>query len=171
MITLKYAVLATGLLSLAACQSSPTAETAATPAVTESAAPAISGKTYGAAITAAGARPISELREVLGTQDSAQVKLVGTAAEVCQAKGCWLTMTTAEGKPMRVRFKDYAFFVPKDISGKTIVVNGWAHRETVPVEDLQHYAKDAGKSAKDVAAITQPEEQLNFEADGVLVQE
>ncbi|UOQ55694.1 DUF4920 domain-containing protein [Hymenobacter cellulosivorans] len=114
---------------------------------------------------------MSELRQVLGGQDSAQVKLVGTAAEVCQAKGCWLTLTTAEGKAMRVRFKDYAFFVPKDISGKTVVINGWAHREVVPVEDLQHYAKDAGKSAKEVAAITQPEEQLNFEADGVLVQD
>ncbi|TGE24530.1 DUF4920 domain-containing protein [Hymenobacter aquaticus] len=170
---LKPLTLVAALVGLAACQSSPaTTEAAATAAVTPAAAaPAITGKTYGAAITAAGARPISELRQVLGQQDSAQVKLVGTAAEVCQAKGCWLTMTTAEGQPMRVRFKDYAFFVPKDISGKTVVINGWAHREVVPVEDLQHYAKDAGKSAKEVAAITQPEEQLNFEADGVLVQD
>lgn len=160
--------LAAGLALLAACQSSPTATQAAE---ASSAAPAITGKTYGAAITAAGALPMSQLRQALGTQDSAQVKLVGTAAEVCQAKGCWLTMTTAEGLPMRVRFKDYAFFVPKDISGKTVVVNGWAHREVVPVQDLQHYAQDAGKSAKEVAAITQPEEQLNFEADGVLVQD
>ena len=83
----------------------------------------------------------------------------------------WAAMTpTADGRQMRVRFKDYAFFVPKDISGKTVVVNGWAHREAVSVSDLQHYAKDAGKSAKEVAAITKPEEQLNFEADGVLVQ-
>ncbi|MCB2376856.1 DUF4920 domain-containing protein [Hymenobacter sp. BT635] len=169
--TYKSFALLLGLAAVAACQSSPSAtETAKTNA----AAPAMAtstGKTYGAAITAAGARPMSELRQVLGTQDSAQVKLVGTAQEVCQAKGCWLTMTTADGRPMRVRFKDYAFFVPKDISGKTVVVNGWAHREEVPVEDLRHYAKDAGKSDKEVAAITQPEEQLNFEADGVLVQD
>ncbi|TGE28757.1 DUF4920 domain-containing protein [Hymenobacter metallicola] len=160
--------LAAGLATLAACQSSPSTTEATTPDVA-AAAPALTGKTFGAAITADGARPMSELRQVLGQQDSAQVKLVGTADAVCQAKGCWLTMTTADGKPMRVRFKDYAFFVPKDISGKTVVVNGWAHREVVPVADLQHYAKDAGKSAKEVAAITQPEEQLNFEADGVLV--
>ncbi|WP_262922013.1 DUF4920 domain-containing protein [Hymenobacter cellulosivorans] len=171
--TLKHLALAASLLALASCQSSSTPETTAAdaPAQPTAAASAAPGKTYGAAITAAGARPMSELRQVLGGQDSAQVKLVGTAAEVCQAKGCWLTLTTAEGKAMRVRFKDYAFFVPKDISGKTVVINGWAHREVVPVEDLQHYAKDAGKSAKEVAAITQPEEQLNFEADGVLVQD
>ena len=70
---------------------------------------------------------------------------------------------------MRVRFKEYAFFVPKDIVGKTVVINGWAHRETVPVSDLQHYAQDAGKSAQEVAAITKPEQQYTFEADGVLV--
>lgn len=161
---------AVALLSLAACQSSPATESAATPPASE--APAgLTGKTYGAAVSSEGAKPLSELKQVLGTQDSVQVKLIGQADAVCQAKGCWLTMKTPEGKEMRVRFKDYAFFVPKDIAGKTVVINGWAHREEVPVSDLQHYAQDAGKSEKEVAAITKPEEQLNFEADGILVAE
>ena len=161
----KNLLLAATVATLAACQSAPATEKAAPPV-----AAAATGKTYGAPVTADQARPMSELGAALGTQDSARVKLVGTASAVCQAKGCWLTMPTADGRQMRVRFKDYAFFVPKDISGKTVVIDGWAHRETVPVSDLQHYAKDAGKSAKEIAAITQPEEQLNFEADGVLVQ-
>ncbi|WBO85891.1 DUF4920 domain-containing protein [Hymenobacter yonginensis] len=166
--TIKQFSLAASLLALAACQTNPTTETAATTAAPATTV-ALTGKTYGAAVTAEGAKPLSELKQVLGTQDSAQVKLIGKADAVCQAKGCWLTMKTPEGQEMRVRFKDYAFFVPKDISGKTVVINGWAHREVVPVSDLQHYAKDAGKSEKEVAAITTPEEQLNFEADGVLV--
>ncbi|WP_375416195.1 DUF4920 domain-containing protein [uncultured Hymenobacter sp.] len=128
------------------------------------------GQVYGAALTAAGATPVSQVNQLLGTRDSARVKLVGTAAAVCQAKGCWLTLKTADGQQMRVRFKDYAFFVPKDISGKTVVIEGWARRETVPVTDLQHYERDAGKSEQEVAAITQPRQQLNFLADGVLVQ-
>lgn len=164
--TTKILAFAAAFTALSACQSA-TPDTAATKATPE-AAP-ITGKTYGAAVTMAGAKPLSELRQVLGGQDSAQVKLVGIADAVCQAKGCWLTMKTPEGQEMRVRFKDYAFFVPKDISGKTVVINGWAHREEVPVADLQHYAKDAGKSDQEIAAITKPEEQLNFEADGVLV--
>ncbi|MBX0289840.1 DUF4920 domain-containing protein [Hymenobacter sp. HSC-4F20] len=125
---------------------------------------------YGASFAAAGARPVGELRQLLGTRDSAQVKLVGTAEAVCQAKGCWLTMALPDGQKMRVRFKDYAFFVPKDITGRRVVVNGWAHREVVSVAAQQHYAKDAGKSAQEIAAITHPQEQLNFEADGVLVE-
>ncbi|OWP65128.1 DUF4920 domain-containing protein [Hymenobacter amundsenii] len=158
------------LLGVSSCQQN--AQPAATGATATPTAPATpTGQTYGAAISAEGAQPISALSTLLGTQDSAQVKLVGTAHEVCQAKGCWMTMKLADGRDMRIRFKEYAFFVPKDISGKTVVINGWAHRETVPVSDLRHFAQDAGKSATEVAAITEPQQQLNFEADGVLVKE
>ncbi|SET42763.1 DUF4920 domain-containing protein [Hymenobacter actinosclerus] len=166
-------LLPAALLLLGACQqTAPT--TASSSAPTEAAPPTATsaqGKTYGATITSEGAQPLSALPTLLGTQDSAQVKLVGSVQEVCQAKGCWMTMKLADGRAMRVKFKDYAFFVPKDISGKTIVINGWAHREIVPVADLQHYAQDAGKSAAEIAAITEPQQQLNFEADGVLVQD
>ena len=134
-----------------------------------SVAPATPGQTYGVAITPAGAVPMSALATALGTRDSAQVKLVGTASAVCQAKGCWMTLPTADGQQMRVRFRDYAFFVPKDLSGHTVVVSGWAHRETVSVADQQHYLRDAGKPEPEIAAITQPRQELNFMADGVLV--
>ncbi|UOQ95865.1 DUF4920 domain-containing protein [Hymenobacter sp. 5317J-9] len=132
-------------------------------------APVAPGQTYGAAISPEGALPMTALNTALGASDSAQVKLVGKASAVCQAKGCWMTLPTADGKQMRVRFKDYAFFVPKDLSGHEVVVSGWAHRSTVPKSELQHYAKDAGKSDKEVAAITQDEQQLTFMADGVRV--
>lgn len=162
---------AAALLLGSSCQKTATDTAAAnTPSATASAVTATSaGQTYGAAITAEGAQPLAALPTLLGTQDSAQVKLTGQVREVCQAKGCWMTMQLADGREMRVKFKDYAFFVPKDISGKTIVINGWAHRETVPVADLQHYAQDAGKSAAEIAAIIEPRQQLNFEADGVLI--
>ncbi len=132
-------------------------------------APIAPGQTYGAAITPDGALPMAALPAALGTRDSAQVKLAGKASAVCQAKGCWMTLPTADGQQMRVRFKDYAFFVPKDLSGHDVVVSGWAHRSTVTKADLQHYAKDAGKSEKEIAAITQDEQQLTFMADGVLI--
>ena len=132
-------------------------------------APAAPGQTYGTAVTPEGAVPMSALNAALGTRDSAQVKLVATATAVCQAKGCWMTLPTADGKEMRVRFRDYAFFVPKDLSGHDVVVSGWVHRETTSVADQQHYLRDAGKPDNEIAAITQPKQELNFLADGVLV--
>ena len=37
------------------------------------------------------------------------------------------------------------------------------------VKDQQHYAKDAGKSEEEIAAITSPKMVYNFEAEGVLI--
>ena len=37
------------------------------------------------------------------------------------------------------------------------------------IEDLRHYAEDAGASDEDIAAIVSPKVSYNFEADGVLI--
>ena len=132
-------------------------------------APAKKGQTYGAAVDETKALAMTDLAAAMGRADSVKVALVGQAASVCQVKGCWMTLPTADGKEMRVRFRDYGFFVPANLVGHRVVVQGMAHRQTVPAAELQHYAQDAGKSAKEVAAITQDEQQLTFMADGVKV--
>lgn len=134
------------------------------------AAATTTGHSYGTTVTPTGALPVQQLQTALAGRDSARVKLTGTIADVCRAEGCWLTMQLAPGQSMRVRFKDHAFFVPKDISGKTAVVEGVVVHETVSVAAQRHYAEDAGKSKKEIAAITKPVEQYNFIADGVWVQ-
>jgi hypothetical protein len=88
---------------------------------------------------------------------------------VCQVKGCWMKVKLDNGETMRVMFKDYGFFVPKDIAGKTVVFEGEAQKKMVPVEHLQHYAKDAGQSQEEIAKITEPKQELTFIADGVIV--
>jgi hypothetical protein len=78
-------------------------------------------------------------------------------------------MDIGEGKTMRVRFKDYAFFVPKNISGKKVVLDGIAYNSTTSVAQLRHYAQDAGMSDAEIEKITEPEVNLNFEARSVIV--
>lgn len=91
--------------------------------------------------------------------------VTGPVNEVCQAAGCWLTMDV-DGKPMRVWGYE-KIFIPKDSHGKTAVVTGHAVMETTTVAELRHYAEDAGKSEAEVAAITEPKEQLVFRATGI----
>lgn len=43
--------------------------------------------------------------------------------------------------------KDYAFFLPTAIKGKTILLDGKAQLKQTSVEELRHYAEDA-KSPK-----------------------
>ena len=70
---------------------------------------------------------------------------------------------------MMVRFKDYGFFVPKDIAGRKVIITGKAYREVTPIEELRHYAEDAGKSKEEIAAITESKEELKFLATGVVL--
>ncbi|MCE2790741.1 MAG: DUF4920 domain-containing protein [Saprospiraceae bacterium] len=46
---------------------------------------------------------------------------------------------------------------------------GKAYRETTSVEDLKHFAEDEGKSAEEIAAITEPKTELKFMASGVMI--
>lgn len=131
----------------------------------------VKGQTYGAKITADGARSYSELLTQLQGKDSIATKFVGTVESVCQMKGCWMTIVKEKtNQPeMMVKFKDYAFFVPKDIAGRKVILQGYAFREVTPVDELRHYAEDAGKSKEEIEKITQPKEELKFMASGVLL--
>lgn len=107
--------------------------------------------------------------ETMQQGDRIDSKIKAKVNNVCQAKGCWMTLDLGEDKEVMVKFKDYGFFVPKDIAGKEVVINGKAYVKEVSVDEQRHYAEDAGKSAEEIAAITQPKRTYSFEADGVLV--
>ncbi len=129
------------------------------------------GKHFGAPVTAKNAIPYEQFLPKMARVDSMPAKVSGQVIAVCQKKGCWMTLqSTQPGKPeMRVTFKDYAFFMPKDLSGRQVVVDGFARVETTPIEVLRHFAEDAGKSPEEIARITEPKRELTFEAAGVLV--
>jgi len=50
-------------------------------------------------------------------------------------------------------------------------MEGHAFKETTPVEELRHYAEDAGKPQEEIEAITEPKEEVKFLASGVLLLE
>ena len=111
---------------------------------------------------------IIETYKNLKVGDTAVVKFTTSVKEVCQAKGCWMRLDLGDNEAM-VRFKDYGFFMPKNITDKEVIVNGKAYVSEMSVEEQRHYAEDAGKSEEEIAAITEVETTLSFEADGVLV--
>jgi len=90
-----------------------------------------------------------------------------TVNSVCVKKGCWMRLKLTEEEESLVTFKDYGFFVPKDIDGQEAVVHGKLFVKETSVEDLKHFAEDAGKSEEEIAAITEPKLVYAFEADGV----
>ncbi|MDB4402209.1 DUF4920 domain-containing protein [Algibacter sp.] len=107
--------------------------------------------------------------KIMKAGDSINSKIIAEVHEVCQAKGCWMRLNLDDENEVMVKFKDYGFFVPKDITGKKVIINGQAFVEEVSIDEQRHYAEDAGKSAEEIASITVPKRTYSFEADGVLV--
>ena len=126
------------------------------------------GITYGAGTTADGAININDLDKKV-KDNKYQGKIIGKVVEVCQEKGCWMKVEKADGEQLMVKFKDYGFFMPKDIVGKEVVLDGEATVKEVSVKQQQHYAKDAGKSEEEIKKITKAKKELQFVAKGVLV--
>ncbi|HMC97009.1 MAG TPA: DUF4920 domain-containing protein [Flavobacteriales bacterium] len=161
----KTIVLALSALLTLACN------TASTDAVAQQGA-GVSAKTkgYGAAITPDGAISTAEFAKKMATRDSLATKLECEIITSCTRKGCWMDVKMPNGGVMKVRFKDYGFFVPtKGLEGRQAVLQGYAVKEKTDVATLRHYAEDAGKSKEEIEKITAPEESLSFEADGVLI--
>jgi len=127
------------------------------------------GVSYGAKINAANAVEVNILEENLVSNPLFTGKVKGTVVSVCQEKGCWMKLEQTDGDGIMIRFKDYKFFVPKNISGKEVVLQGVAKMTTTSVEMLKHYAEDAGKSKEEIDKITEPKREIEFTASGVLV--
>ncbi len=124
---------------------------------------------FGDSITAENAIPVAQMLVDMGNAAEMPSKIEGTVLEVCQKKGCWMNLEKGDGTKMRVTFKDYGFFVPKDITGRKVILNGKAFVETTSVDDLRHYAEDEGKSKEEIEKITEPVNEISFEADGVIL--
>jgi hypothetical protein len=126
---------------------------------------------FGEPIDKEGAISLSEVISRFSEQDSFAVKISGVIDAVCQKKGCWMTMMINDDEEMMVKFKDYDFFIPMDVAGKEVIIDGYLFREVQSVDEQRHYAEDAEMSTEDIEKITVPKEIYSFEASGVLIKQ
>ncbi len=125
---------------------------------------------YGSQISAENAQDVSEVLTILGDKKETKTKLKGVIQEVCQSKGCWMTLSNGQSdQSVFIKFTDYAFFVPLNAGGKEAIVEGTLSSSITPVDELRHYAEDKGQSAEEIAAITEPKVELKMMVDGVII--
>lgn len=101
--------------------------------------------------------------------DTLSVKFRTTINEICQNKGCWMTLDLGNKQEAFVKFKDYGFFVPMNAQKREVIVEGKAFIEETPVAELKHYAEDEGKSREAIDSIVTPKKEYKFLAHGVLI--
>lgn len=131
--------------------------------------PVTPGSTFGAAVNQEGSSPAAELPKLLYGKESATVKVLATVTDVCPKKGCWVSLQMPDNSKVFVKMKDYGFFVPTELIGKTVVIDAEAKVIKTSVDELRHYAEDAKKSKEEIDAITEPKEEIRLTANGIVV--
>lgn len=127
------------------------------------------GDAYGAKISAKNAKPIAEVAASLEGNEPMKAKVIGKVVDVCSAKGCWAKVELENGQTAMIKMKDYGFFLPTAVKGKTVVLDGEMQKVITPVSELKHFAEDAKKTQAEIDAITQPKEEISFTAKGIKV--
>lgn len=130
---------------------------------------AAKGVTYGEKINAKNLIPVNELSAKMGKTEMLNTKIYGTVTNVCTKKGCWMKLDNGDGTKTMVTFKDYKFFMPKDIVGKKVALDGVSKQVISSVAEQKHYLEDAGKSIEEIAKVNEPKKEIKYEAKGVLV--
>jgi hypothetical protein len=127
------------------------------------------GVTYGK-YSEEGVKPISvnDLEKKM-SDNKFDGKIEGKVVEVCQAMGCWAKLKKEDGSTVMIKVKDHEFAMPKDIVGRTVVVEGKAELKETSVEMLKHYAEDAGKSKEEIEKIKDPKKEVTMMIKGVKV--
>jgi pectate lyase len=129
------------------------------------------GTSFGEKTTAANAITVQQLNNLMFGKPAVRqlkVKVQGTVTEVCQKEGCWIKILSSDGQ-MMVKMKDHNFAVPVVLNGKTVVIDGVAEIKETTVEELRHFAEDAGKSKAEIDAIKAPKKEVILQARGILV--
>jgi hypothetical protein len=122
------------------------------------------GQDFGAGITLA--QPIA-LADVLGEPDrygTEPVLVRGRISEVCQRKGCWTILQDGKAS-VRVRFRDYGFFLPADSIGSEAWIQGTVKVQTLSEGQARHYESET--RGGDPARIQGPQREVGFVASGV----
>lgn len=159
---------------LVACGANPPEPPPAAPAeapaavATPAAPPAPTGNgPFGVAPDAAKAVPVDTVVADAAAWSGKDVTVKGTVREVCQKKGCWHRLSTADANvDILVKDKEYQIFLPKDAGGRTALVQGTFLVEEMPMDEAKHYAEDAGR---DPSTITGPVKTFQIDAAGVLL--
>lgn len=143
------------------------------PAVNDEQVEELAYMSYGEEIDATDAMDAMILGEKYASMkagDTITVKVKGQIKDVCEKMGCWVKLPVNETETAMVKFKDYGFFLPRNGKDKEVILSGKAFKSVTPVDELKHYAMDAGDSEEEIAKITEDKVTLNFIADGALVE-
>lgn len=125
-----------------------------------------SGEVYGQKPALEKPLSLSDVQKNHTKWQGQDILFEGEVVDVCLKKGCWLSFRQGE-QNVRVRFKGYSFFVPEQLKGQKVRIQGQLQRSLISIADQKHYLEDAGAAKEDIAKITADKEVFELIASGV----
>lgn len=116
---------------------------------------------YGQPLPDTAAVPVAQAVAAFDQHAGKPQRYSGRITQVCQAEGCWMVLED-NGQTARVMFKNHAFLIPKDSSGRAEVVGVLSRKQLTP-EQVEHLREDA--QGLDVSPV-----EYRIIADGVEIE-
>lgn len=113
---------------------------------TTTGAAATSVSLHGASLSGAPAVSLAALLADPLPHAGKTVGLEGAVRQACTNKGCWMELAAApKGPGVRVRFKDYGFFVPTNSAGAMAKVEGEVKVAELSEGEAAHWASEGAQ--------------------------
>ncbi|MCP3983455.1 MAG: DUF4920 domain-containing protein [bacterium] len=119
---------------------------------------------FGALIQLEVPTPLAEVVAHPERYAGTPILIRGRVSDVCQRKGCWTVLTDGSAL-LRIQFKDYGFFLPKDIRGRDALAEGEVRVEMLSQAAARHFAEESQDG--DPESIVGPQRVVAFTASGV----
>ncbi len=84
----------------------------------------VEGEIFGDKITLENQSTIQSILLYSEESKGKEFLISGEITNVCQKKGCWMTIKDVDDSEILIRFKDYGFFMPKDGFGRKVLAQG-----------------------------------------------
>lgn len=120
---------------------------------------------YGAELTLKDSVTVDAAMEQFKKDPKKTFLIEAQVDKVCQKKGCWMSLKS-KTSDLRITFKDYGFFVPLTLSGKTVLVEGTLTAKKLTLAQTKHYIEDEGG---DPSKVTEAKTDYQMIASGVVV--
>ena len=131
------------------------------------------GKTYGEPLTGKDVTPISKLLADPEPYVGKTVRVKGLITEVCEKRGCWVTLASDEEfEELRIKAKDGVIVFPMQAKGKKATAEGVFTKIEMSMEQTlkykEHHAEEQGEEF-DPASVTEPLVYYQVNVTGAVV--
>ncbi len=129
-------------------------------------------KKFGQGVTLTQSTKIASILEKPEEYLGKTVMVEGEVTDVCQKAGCWLEMTDASAKKIKIKVKDGEIVFPKKSKGSKIKAEGMVYEIKMSKEDAIEYYEHVAEEQKtkfDPSTITGPVTLYQIKGAGAII--